>query len=62
MTINSKTIMLANNDKTFILGQTPMSNQRVYLDKGLKHPMKLRFTPEDVSRVDNVLWSPPETC
>lgn len=59
MTINSKTIVLPKNDKTFILGQTPMSDLRVYCDKGLKHQMKLRFTPEDVSRVDNVLWSPP---
>lgn len=56
MTINFKTIVLPNNDKTFILGQTPMSDQRVYSDKKLKHQMKLRFTREDVSRVDNVLW------
>lgn len=59
MTINSRTIVLPNNDKTFILRQTPMSDQRVYCDKGRKHQMKLRFTPEDVSRVDHVQWSPP---
>lgn len=59
MTINSQTIVLPNNDKTFTHGQTPLSDQRVYCDKGLKHQMKLRFTREDVSRVSNVLWSPP---
>lgn len=32
-----------------------MSDQRVYWDKGLNHQMKLRFTCEDMSRVENLL-------
>lgn len=47
--------MLPNNNKTFIL----YCDIVVYYDKGLTHQMKLKFTLEDVSRVDNVQWSTP---